>query len=68
MLRRSIHDARDYHVLGLHDYDGVGNVDDLGYYVSVEGYLKALTERVREFDRGGGPSGSRPARRPGPLG
>ena len=55
-LRSSIHDARDYHVLWLHDYDGVdaaGNADDLGYFITVQGYLKALTDRVREFDQTG---------------
>jgi hypothetical protein len=55
-LKKSIHDARDYHVLWLHDYDGVdgaGDADDIGYFISVEGYLKALTERVREFDTTG---------------
>jgi hypothetical protein len=55
-LRRTIRAAEDYHVLWLHDYDGVdgaGNPDVVGYYISVEGYLKALTQRVREFDRTG---------------
>jgi len=55
-LKKSIHETRDYHVLWLHDYDGVdgaGNADDIGYFISVEGYLKALTERVREFDTTG---------------
>ena len=53
-LHRSILAAQDYHVLWLHDYDGVdhgGDADVIGYYITVEGYLKALTERVREFDR-----------------
>jgi hypothetical protein len=52
-LQKSLHDARDYHVLWLHDYDGVdaaGNPDGIGFFITVEGYLKALTERVREFD------------------
>jgi hypothetical protein len=55
-LRRSILDARDYHVLWLHDYDGVdhgGDPDVIGYFITVEGYLKALAGRVREFDRTG---------------
>lgn len=55
-LRRTIRAAQDYHVLWLHDYDGVdgaGNPDVVGYYISVEGYLQALTQRVREFDRTG---------------
>jgi len=55
-LRRTIRAAEDYHVLWLHDYDGVdgaGNPDVIGYFISVEGYLEALTQRVREFDRTG---------------
>ena len=55
-LHRSILEARDYHVLWLHDYDGVdhgGDADTICYFITVEGYLKALTERVREFDRTG---------------
>lgn len=55
-LRRTIHAAEDYHVLWLHDYDGVdhgGDPDVIGYYISVEGYLQALTKRVREFDAAG---------------
>ena len=55
-LHRSILAARDYHVLWLHDYDGVdhgGDADTICYFITVEGYLKALTERVREFDRTG---------------
>ena len=55
-LHKTIHDARDYHVLWLHDYDGVdaaGDADDVGFFISVQGYLKALTERVREFDQTG---------------
>ena len=42
-LRRTIHAAEDYHVLWLHDYDGVdhaGDPDVIGYYISVEGYLR----------------------------
>jgi hypothetical protein len=55
-LHRTIHAAEDYHVLWLHDYDGVdaaGDPDVIGQYISVEGYLQALTARVREFDRTG---------------
>ena len=55
-LHRSILAARDYHVLWLHDYDGVdhgGDADTICYFITVDGYLKALTERVREFDRTG---------------
>ena len=55
-LHRSILAARDYHVLWLHDFDGVdhgGDADVISYYITTEGYLKALTERVREFDATG---------------
>ncbi len=55
-LRRTIRAAEDYHVLWLHDYDGVdgaGNPDEIGYFITVEGYLQALTQRVREFGRTG---------------
>ena len=55
-LHRSILAARDYHVLWLHDFDGVdhgGDADTISYFITVEGYLKALAERVREFDSTG---------------
>lgn len=53
---RTIRAAREYHVLWLHDYDGVdaaGDVDVIAAGVTIEGYLTALTERVRDFDRTG---------------
>lgn len=52
-LLRSIHAAQDYHVLWLHDYNGsnaAGDVDRVGFTQAVDGYLAALTQRVREFD------------------
>jgi len=52
-LLRSIHETEDYHVLWLHDYCGVnavGDVDRVGFAQAVDGYLAALTDRVREFD------------------
>ncbi|HEY6548515.1 MAG TPA: hypothetical protein VI589_11435, partial [Vicinamibacteria bacterium] len=52
-LLRSILEAEDYHVLWLHDYNGVnlaGEVDRVGFGQAVEGYLAALSLRVREFD------------------
>ncbi len=52
-LLRSIHEAEDYHVLWLHDYPGLtdaGEVDLVGFSQAVDGYLAALTERVRLFD------------------
>jgi hypothetical protein len=55
-LHRSILAARDYHVLWLHDFDGVdhgGDADVISYFITVDGYLKALTERVRDFDSTG---------------
>jgi hypothetical protein len=55
-LKTTIHRAEDYHVLWLHDYDGVdpgGDPDVVGLYITVLGYLEALTARVREYDRTG---------------
>ena len=52
-LLRSIHEAEEYHVLWLHDYSGLnaaGEVDRVGFVQAVDGYLAALTDRVREFD------------------
>lgn len=52
-LLRSIHEAQEYHVLWMHDYAGVnaaGEVDRVGFLQAVDGYVAALTERVREFD------------------
>jgi hypothetical protein len=54
-LRSTIHRAEDYHVLWLHDYDGVdpgGDPDVVGLYITVA-YLEALAARVRDFDRMG---------------
>jgi hypothetical protein len=55
-LQRMILATEDYHVLWLHDFDGVdhgGDPDVVGFYQAVEGYLQALTRRVREFARSG---------------
>ena len=55
-LYRMIHAAEDYHVLWIHDYKGVnaaGTPDTVGYAMTTEGYMKALIERVREFDETG---------------
>ncbi len=55
-LLRTIHETEDYHVLWLHDYDGVnaaGEPDRVGFAQAVDGYLKALTKRVREYDATG---------------
>lgn len=55
-LLRTIHAARDYHVLWIHDYRGKnaeGKADEVGFLVTAEGYLRALIERIREYDRTG---------------
>jgi hypothetical protein len=55
-LQRTIHEAETYHVLWLHDFGGVngaGGVDAVGVFQAVDGYLGALTRRVRELDRTG---------------
>jgi hypothetical protein len=55
-LIRSIHAAAEYHVLWVHDFPGSapdGRVDRVAARVVTEGYLPALTQRVREFDRTG---------------
>ncbi len=54
-LVRSLHEARDYHVLWIHDYAGrVGGVPDpVAHDVTTKGYLKAMAARVREYDATG---------------
>jgi hypothetical protein len=55
-LARSIGNAEDYHVLWIHDYRGLntaGQPDRVAYRMTVEAYLRALTERVRRFDATG---------------
>ncbi len=55
-LGRMIHEAEDYHVLWIHDYRGTNNVGDpdlVGYRMTTEGYLKAIINRVRKYDRAG---------------
>lgn len=52
-LRRSILDARDYHVLWIHDFAGRnpdGGPDRVGHEV-VQAYLTALTSAAASFDR-----------------
>ena len=51
-FRRSIRLARDYHVLWLHDYTGrnENHDDEVGYSLTVDGYLEALVRAVRAFD------------------
>jgi phosphatidylserine/phosphatidylglycerophosphate/cardiolipin synthase-like enzyme len=51
---RMIHQARDYHVLWIHDYRGKnsqGKPDKIGYAQTVDAYLAALTDRVREYEK-----------------
>ncbi|MBL8959170.1 MAG: hypothetical protein JNJ98_04895, partial [Gemmatimonadetes bacterium] len=52
---RTIRAARDYHVLWLHDFMGRngGEFDAVGFALTVNGYLAALTDGVRAFDRTG---------------
>lgn len=52
---RTIRAARAYHVLWLHDFMGRNGteVDAVGFVMTVDGYLKALTRGVREFDVSG---------------
>lgn len=55
-LIRSIHAARDYHVLWVHDFAGTapdGLVDRVAARVVIDGYLAALTAAVRRFDERG---------------
>jgi len=52
-VSRSIHDARDYHVLWIHDFRGRndrGEPDALSLRYVVDAYLHALTASVREYD------------------
>jgi hypothetical protein len=50
---RTIRAARDYHVLWLHDFMGRnrGEYDAVGFSFTVNGYLAALTDAVRAYDR-----------------
>lgn len=53
---RMIHAARDYHVLWLHDFRGIddfGKPDEQSYRHVLNSYLRAMTERVREYDSTG---------------
>jgi hypothetical protein len=53
-LHRMIPAARNYHVLWIHDYRGrnaAGEPDAIGYAQTVDAYLAALVDRVREYER-----------------
>ena len=55
-LSRTIHAARDYHVLWIHDFrgkDAGGDPDAMSYAHVLQSYLAALTQRVRDYDRTG---------------
>ncbi|MEJ2547019.1 MAG: hypothetical protein P8125_04290 [Gemmatimonadota bacterium] len=50
---RSVREARDYHVLWIHDYRGLnsdGKPDEIAFKQTVRGYLGALTERIEAYD------------------
>lgn len=55
-LARMILSAEDYHVLWIHDYAGLndeGKPDKIGYRMTREAYLRALTERAKLYDTAG---------------
>jgi len=55
-ISRSVLAAEDYHVLWIHDYRGyndAGDPDAMGFAQTLESYLHALTQRVREYDTTG---------------
>jgi hypothetical protein len=52
-VQQSIRDARDYHVLWIHDFRGVtekGEPDRMSLRYVVQAYLDALTSAVRAYD------------------
>lgn len=52
-VQQSIRDARDYHVLWIHDFRGVtekGEPDRMSLRYVVQAYLEALTTAVRAYD------------------
>lgn len=55
-LSRTIRAAEDYHIVWTHDFRGLDDVDDpdeMSYRHIVRSYLRAMTERVRAYDRTG---------------
>lgn len=53
VVQQSIRDARDYHVLWIHDFRGVteeGRPDRMSLRYVVGAYLEALTTRIRAYD------------------
>jgi hypothetical protein len=55
-LLRTIHDTGSYHVLWIHDYAGfnpAGATDGTAFRQTTQGYLRALLDAVRAYDRTG---------------
>ena len=54
-LRRSLEKAEEYHVLWIHDFAGrvAGRPDPVAFEAAVDGYLRALTHNVRNYDETG---------------
>ena len=54
-LMRTIRETREYHVLIIHDFRGLGNdrlCDHAGWMMAVDGYVDAFIRAVREIDGG----------------
>ncbi len=55
-LTRTLHETESYHVLWIHDYKGrneLGEPDHVAFTQTTAGYLRALIDRVRAYDRTG---------------
>lgn len=55
-LERSIHETESYHVLWIHDFrgrDDRGRPDSTAFRQTIRGYMRALIEDVRAYDRTG---------------
>jgi phosphatidylserine/phosphatidylglycerophosphate/cardiolipin synthase-like enzyme len=56
-LARMVRETEDYHVLWVHDLCGVAengrDPDEVSFTLAADGYLAALSERIRAFDRTG---------------
>jgi len=55
-LLKTVERAEEYHVLWIHDIAGrnaLGDPDGIAYIQVLDGYLKTLTRRVREYDETG---------------
>jgi hypothetical protein len=52
-LSRMILEAKDYHVLWIHDYkgvNGIGEPDEIAYLMTKNAYLRALINAVKKYD------------------